>query len=220
MSSVLTLDRASLLNWSSDMWIATFQTEWHNASKKYSQGSSDVEHACLDELLQSEASYILGVQSSSCDGATLCSELRPYPCSELLFGEEVQALPGVGASASSRSRSWLASLPQVSALTAGVSQDAIREVAAAALHGPTANNESLGRQPIVARQNFFEGGREEWFVLPTNGACAVTLRLFRPSPKDQQKGGVVTLVFGGEAELNRGDTEREKLLLGVLRDRG
>eukprot|EP00933_Yihiella_yeosuensis_P028417 TRINITY_DN22232_c0_g1_i1.p1 TRINITY_DN22232_c0_g1~~TRINITY_DN22232_c0_g1_i1.p1 ORF type:complete len:827 (+),score=126.58 TRINITY_DN22232_c0_g1_i1:79-2559(+) len=110
-------------------------------------------------------------------------------------------------------RTWLRSLPKVSAFMAGVPQDIIDEVAEAAV------GRGSGVDPIAARRIYLEdGGTEEWFILPTGGMCGVTLKVY--SQPMASPDGVVTIIFGGEAEVNRGLTEEEDFLLTSLRTAG
>eukprot|EP00931_Biecheleriopsis_adriatica_P086102 TRINITY_DN60828_c0_g1_i1.p1 TRINITY_DN60828_c0_g1~~TRINITY_DN60828_c0_g1_i1.p1 ORF type:complete len:834 (+),score=172.81 TRINITY_DN60828_c0_g1_i1:216-2504(+) len=115
--------------------------------------------------------------------------------------------------------SWMAGLPQVSKSLAQIPLDAVEEVSSAAAGAPSARGE-LGFQLVAARKQYFDFGSEEWFILYTGGACAVTLRLFRTEKKYEREAGLVTLIFGGGSELNRGLEDAEDVLLTSLRQKG
>lgn len=72
-------------------------------------------------------------------------------------------------------------------------------------------NATLAPSPPV-RVRFFAGGVEEWYLVRTKGACAITVRFFRrvahenvsaTSWESAQTGSPVALIFGGDAAMNR-----------------
>ncbi|CAJ1393673.1 unnamed protein product [Effrenium voratum] len=166
------------------------------------------------------------------------SEPTPLPCNMLWFGNrelEVGASAGTKrelvpqmlrrlarpllarlrarrAQAAAAGSRWLSSLRRVSARVARVPSGAAQEVA---LASDSTNHNTL----VAARTQYFSSGKEEWFILYTEGSCAVTLRLFQ-STRGFPKEEAVVLIFGGATDLNRRLTQQEDMLLNELQDRG
>lgn len=113
---------------------------------------------------------------------------------------------------------WLASLPEVSAQVSGLLQGAVDEVSAASASAQREDVAPYGNV-ISAQKTFYPWGSEEWLILYTGGACALTLRLFQTTGINPE-GGAVALVFGGGSDLNRGLTPDEDKLLDRLRNIG
>ncbi|CAK9054950.1 unnamed protein product [Durusdinium trenchii] len=157
----------------------------------------------------------------------------PLPCSMLWFGES-QMKAGIAGprvpmpehlrllaqpkrqslrwkrrgEAVGRGRSWLASLPQVSARIAKVPAEAINKVSTA----------GADHAVVAAKTQYYSFGKEDWFILYTDSSCAVTLRLYETAGRPKED--VVVLIFGGPTDVNRQLSRQEDLLLQQLQDHG
>eukprot|EP00929_Paragymnodinium_shiwhaense_P050891 TRINITY_DN25621_c0_g1_i2.p1 TRINITY_DN25621_c0_g1~~TRINITY_DN25621_c0_g1_i2.p1 ORF type:complete len:558 (+),score=108.29 TRINITY_DN25621_c0_g1_i2:269-1942(+) len=122
---------------------------------------------------------------------------------------------------------WLQSLPSVSRGLAAIEPVALEQLKIALGGGdiPT---------PQMMWQQWFSWGSESWYLLFTQGACAVSLRVYRTNAALRRqeaepsgvnatrsgRGGAVALLVGGGALLNRKMSIREEHLLGELVARG
>jgi hypothetical protein len=132
---------------------------------------------------------------------------------------------------------WLNTLPEHSAEVAGLNTGDAEKHFLGLLSNPP--------DLKLLKARFFKGGLEEWFILPTKGACALTLRVFRRIDDDtklanveavkvndslgigplgglvaREQGAPAVLWLGGGVTLNRDFEEREVALLNGLADYG